>query len=261
MLASVPDQRFCDPFARNHVPRFVRPKRGGDERKRVSLKSPVRENRTLESVGGYWATGSPTAMAPEHHNLSWRHIVVLDAEKFLNPDAIKINLVLSSLYLAAYEILKSAIIDNIRDFLIFDYDVNGKPVLDKQYRDDVSNLHQDLLQASCLWLGQAGVITSDEVEEIGRIRKHRNEVAHELPQLLVERDRNLNLDYFLRIRELLEKIEIWWVRNVEILINPELDGLDIDDKDIRPGRVIALDHLISVALSDYLEEGGASGCT
>jgi hypothetical protein len=156
---------------------------------------------------------------------------VLDAEKFLSPEAIKSNLVLSSLYLAAYEILKSAIVDNVRDFFALDYDADGKPVLDKQYRDEVSRLHRDLLQASCLWLEKAGAITSDEVEQIGRIRRHRNEVAHELPQLLSERDRNLNLDYFLRLRELLEKIGIWWIRNFETPINPELDNVEIDDKD------------------------------
>lgn len=183
---------------------------------------------------------------------------MLDAEKFLNPEAIKSNLVLSSLYLAAYEILKSAIIDNARDFFASDYDADGKPVLDKQYRDEVSKLHRDLLQASCLWLEKVGAITSDEVEEIGRIRRHRNEVAHELPQLLSEHNRNINLDYFVRIRELLNKIEIWWIRNFEVLINPELDNVEIDDKDIRPGRVIALDYLISVALSDYLGEDEGS---
>jgi len=185
-------------------------------------------------------------------------MVMLDAEKFLNPEMIKNNLILSSLYLAAYEILKSAIIDNTRNFFASDYDADGKPVLDKQYHDEVSRLHRDPLQASCLWLEEMGSITSDEVEEIGKIRRHRNEVAHELPRLLSEPDRNLNLNYFVRIRELLTKIEIWWVRNFEMLVNPEFDGVEIEDKEIHPGRVIALDYLISVALSDYLKDEGST---
>lgn len=179
---------------------------------------------------------------------------MLDTEKFLDPQAIRGNLVLSSLYLAAYELLKSAIIDNIRDFFTTGYTEDGSPIVESQYRDEVTKRHGDKLRASCLWLEKAGVISDSEVEEIGSIRKHRNEVAHELPRLLSQRDLNLNLDYFLRIRELLEQIEVWWIRNVEIPIDPMFDSIEVDDIEIRPGRVIALDHVISVALSEYLEE-------
>ena len=175
---------------------------------------------------------------------------MVDSNKFLNPDAIKSNLILSALYLAAYELLKDAIIDNIRDFFSFEYR-NGKAIPDRQYEDEVIRVHKDLLYASCLWLSHNDVITESEVEEIKNIRRHRNQVAHELPKLLSDADLNLNTRYFLRIRELLEKIEVWWVKNVEIPVNSDFDGVDVNEKDIRPGRVIALDYVISVALTDY----------
>lgn len=177
----------------------------------------------------------------------------MDYNKFLNPDAIKSNLILSALYLTAYELLKDAIIDNIRDFFSFEYK-DGKTIPDKQYEDEVVRVHKYLLYASCLWLKRNDVITESEVEEIENIRKHRNQVAHELPKLLSDIDLNLNVGYFLRIRELLEKIEIWWVKNVEIPVNPDFDGVEVNEKDIRPGRVMALDYVISVAFSDYLKQ-------
>lgn len=109
------------------------------------------------------------------------------------------------------------------------------------------------MHASCLWLARAGVVDDEEVEEIAQIRRHRNQIAHELPRLLSERDLNLNLSYFIRIRELLEKIEMWWVREFEIPVNPDFDNVDIDEIEILPSRVIMLDYLINVVLAEYTQ--------
>ena len=161
-------------------------------------------------------------------------------------------MILSSLYLTAYELLKDAIIDNIRAFFSFEYK-GGKAISDEQYKDEVVRVHKDLMHASCLWLKRNGIITESEVKEVQNIRKHRNQVAHELPRLLIDADLNLNIGYFVKIRELLEKIELWWVKNVEIPTNSEFNGVEVSEKDIRPGRVIALDHVISIALADHLK--------
>jgi hypothetical protein len=177
----------------------------------------------------------------------------MDFDKFLNPNAIKNNLMLSALYLAAYEILKVAIIDNIKNFFYFEYR-NGKAIPSKRYKKEVIKMHKDLLYASCLWLERNEIITKSEVEEIERIRKHRNQIAHELPKLLANPDLNLNIAYFLRIRELLKKIELWWVQNVEIPTNPDFDNEDVNEGDIYPGRVVVLDHVISVALADHVQQ-------
>jgi hypothetical protein len=114
-----------------------------------------------------------------------------------------------------------------------------------QYKNEVTKVHKDLLHASCLWLQRNGAITEDDLRKIESIRRHRNQVAHELPRLLIDGDINLNLGYFLQIRELLEKIELWWVTNVEIPTNQDFDGDGISGKDIHPGRVILMDYIVS----------------
>lgn len=178
---------------------------------------------------------------------------MIDADKFLNPDRLKNNLMLASLYLSAYELLKAAIIDNISSFFATDY-VNGKPVKNYQYHDEVTKVDKDLLRASCSWLIKVGAITLHDIEEIQAIRKHRNEIAHELPKLLGDSELNLKLDYFVRIRELLGKIELWWVRNFDIPANSDFDGIEIEDSEIHPGRVIMLDYVISVVLAEHLSD-------
>jgi hypothetical protein len=47
---------------------------------------------------------------------------------------------------------------------------------------------------------------------------------------------------------LLRKIEIWWIENVEIPINPDLDGKAIDYEGIVLGLIITLQLLYNIAL-------------
>ena len=68
--------------------------------------------------------------------------------------------------------------------------------------------------------------------------------------MLFDTDLNVNVGYFLRIRELLEKIGIWYIKNVEIPVNPDFDGVEVDEKDICFARGIAIDYVISVVLAD-----------
>jgi len=67
----------------------------------------------------------------------------------------------------------------------------------------------------------------------------------------VDPELDFNVKYFLRIRELLQKIETWWVKNVDIPSNSDFDGVEVDERDIETGRVVILDYVISVALADY----------
>lgn len=47
---------------------------------------------------------------------------------------------------------------------------------------------------------------------------------------------------------LLRKIEVWWIREVEIPTNPDFDGREIDDAAIVPGPLIGLQVLQDIAL-------------
>ncbi len=55
-------------------------------------------------------------------------------------------------------------------------------------------------------------------------------------------------DRFIEIIGLVDKIERWWIVNVEIPTNPEFDGQDIDEAGIVPGGTMGLRVLIDIAL-------------
>ncbi len=167
-------------------------------------------------------------------------------DEVLNPENVQENLLRASLYLTVYELLKSAIIENIRQFFTFDYR-DGKPVPDQQYIDEVIRAHKDVLFASCLWLQSNGVIESVDIDNIRKIRSHRNQIAHELPEILFEPTLRVDEEHFWIIRALLTKIELWWMKNFDIPANSDFDDLVIGDEEIHPGRVVTLDYIIITA--------------
>lgn len=179
-------------------------------------------------------------------------IAVIDAEetkgvwtKFLSPETMRTNLLMVSLYLAAFEILKSTVTDRTENFFTFD-DVNGQPQLHPKYQE-VASLNKNPLQASLLWLKQNDAITSDDILMFDIIRQHRNELAHQLPHFLIDTSRNIDTQNFENIRYLLRKIETWWIQQVDIPSNSDYDGIEIRDEDIQPGSVTVLDAIIEMA--------------
>ena len=169
--------------------------------------------------------------------------------KFLTPDVLRHNLILCSLYLAAYELLKTSVIDHLKSFFS-NWSQNGKQ-LGQDYGQHVSMLNpKDPFHASCLWMRQNGALNDDDLAQLDRIRKHRNAIAHELPSFISDVDYLVDLEQLRAIRGLIEKIERWWVREVEIPANPDYDGVEVKDEDITPGTVIAIDLIMKLAFEN-----------
>jgi hypothetical protein len=99
-----------------------------------------------------------------------------------------------------------------------------------------------------LVLVESQVISTEDLAEIQGIRDHRNELAHELPSFIAEVERELDVQRLEQIRLLVEKVERWWIREVDIPTNPEYDGREVADEGIRPGIVMVLDMVIATAL-------------
>jgi hypothetical protein len=131
-------------------------------------------------------------------------------DKFSNPESLKSNLITASLYLAAYEILRASVIDSIRDFFACEFNENGEAVHNK-YQDKVLSLDKSPLRASLLWLKGMSAINESDVELIDNIRKHRNELAHDLPKFITNVNNKINVDLLGSIYELTAKVDRWWI--------------------------------------------------
>lgn len=169
----------------------------------------------------------------------------LSVEKLLNPDILKRNLIVASLYLSAYEILKGAVIDQPKSFFT---DFTSQDLKSsKKYKAEVRSLHKDEFQASCLWHVSNDIITSAEFDEIQVLRRHRNEIAHELASFLIDIDKEVNIQYLRAILRLLTKIDRWWIMNFQLLINSDYDGVEVNEADVKSGRMVLLDVIIQSA--------------
>jgi len=169
--------------------------------------------------------------------------------KFLNPEALRSNLIAASLFLAAYETLRASIIDRIRGFFTHDFDENGM-IVGEAYGTKVLSLDKSPLRASVLWLKEMSAIDDFDIAQIDRIREHRNELAHDLPTFIATAEAEINIQLLSEILALVTKIDRWWIREVDIPTNPDYDGREVADCDICSGNMAFLQMMIQIAVGE-----------
>jgi hypothetical protein len=166
---------------------------------------------------------------------------------FLDPDILRRNLIVASIYIAAFELLKNTIVDRIRDFFTTGFDQSGLRI-DPKYQSEVLVRNSSRVYASLDWLKESQAIDGNDVANFERVKKCRNEIAHEIPRILME---GLPDEFPARFSEMvciLDKIERWWIVNVEISTAPQLVGEEIDEENIIPGPIIGLRLMLDIAL-------------
>lgn len=180
-------------------------------------------------------------------------------EDFLNPEVLRSNLIIASLYIAAFEFLKSTIVDRIRSFYVIGFDQNGLRI-DPEYQTAVLLKNRSPVYASLEWLKKSQAIDDNDIAVFERVKKCRNGFAHAITGMLMS---GLPSDLPARFSEmvsLLDKIERWWIVNVEITTDPQFDGQEIDEEGIIPGPIIGLRPMMDIALGSeedsrkYLDE-------
>jgi hypothetical protein len=170
-------------------------------------------------------------------------------EEFLNPEILKTKLISTSIYLAAFEILKDSIIERIETFFTDSFGPQGN-ILSPEYKTEVESKHKSKVRASLEWLKDQEAITADDIEAFNKIRESRNEVAHEIPKLLGGESSVDLAQQFEQMVALLRKIEVWWIVNFELAINPDYRDAEIDEGGIIPGPLLTLQLMLEIALGD-----------
>ena len=107
----------------------------------------------------------------------------------LSPEEVTRRLTYVGLTLLTFELLASMIIKPIKFFYLATSFPPDWPF--KSYKDDVESLHKDIFEASLMYLrDKMQSIENSDLETIKELRRHRNELAHELvdrlPELRIE---------------------------------------------------------------------------
>ena len=170
-------------------------------------------------------------------------------EEFLNPELLREKLISASIYLATYEFLIDRIVERIESFFTNGFDANG-PIVSSKYKAEVLSRNTSRVYASLSWLQEQGAIDGKDLAAFEAIKKCRNEVAHELPKLISGESEITFVEQFPVMVALLRKIEVWWIVNLEIPINPDFADADIAEDGIVPGPVLTLRLMIDIALGE-----------
>jgi hypothetical protein len=104
--------------------------------------------------------------------------------------------------------------------------------------------------ASAIWFRNSGALSDDDLGRLREIREHRNFVAHHIPEILGSVEAEVRPDLLRAIADIVRKIDIWWIREVEIPTNPDLDSTAPDETDLDATfsmRMAVLDLLLQVA--------------
>jgi len=169
--------------------------------------------------------------------------------KFLNPDSLKLNLIRASLYLTCWEMLKESVVDQPRGFFCMGL-MEGEETISPEYAAEVLALAKDPLIASALWFRKMEAISDDDIALLRKLRSHRNEVAHRLPEFLASVKAEVKLEFFKEIFFLVQKIDKWWIQEIEIPINPEYDDRQLTQEDldgVKSMRMVFMALLIEMA--------------
>lgn len=166
-------------------------------------------------------------------------------ERFLDPDVVRPSLFMATMFITTFEILKNSIVDRIRDFYSIGWSEEGTTV-SPDYEAKVLTRNKSAVYASLNWLHEHQTINDEDLKTFESLKKTRNLLAHQLFEVVTGQVESNHTDQFAVLVELLRKIEVWWVVNVEIPINPDYDDAEVDEKGIVPGAILSLQMLLEV---------------
>ncbi len=167
-------------------------------------------------------------------------------ERFLDPEVIAPSLFLATMFITTFEILKNSVVERIRGFYSIGFN-EGKQLVVPKYQREVISRNKSVLYASLAWLQEHEAIDEKDLETFERLKKIRNQLAHQLFESVTGQAESEHEAQFPVLVELLRKIEVWWVINLEIPTNPDYAGQEIDEEGIVPGSILSLQMLIQVA--------------
>jgi hypothetical protein len=153
------------------------------------------------------------------------------------------SLAYAGFILVAFELVKSLIVNPIK---VFYSDVTfGEGMPFKSYEEDVLFRHKNEFEACLLYLRDfMEAIDSEDLLAIQNLRKHRNDLAHDL----VNRLHELEIENFARLLEKVNKALFKlsnYRTNMEIGADPEFQNKGIDWETVKGHEYIILEEILN----------------
>ena len=145
--------------------------------------------------------------------------------------------------LVAFQLVKSLIVNPTKAFYAYTTFADGLEF--KSYEEDVLFRHKDQFEACLLYLRDfMEAIDSEDVLTIQSLRKHRNDLAHDLPNML----HDLDIEHYLPLLEKTNKA-LFKLSNYQIYIdigsNPKFKNKGIDWDTIKGPQYALFEEILN----------------
>lgn len=173
----------------------------------------------------------------------------------LNEDVLKFNINFAALFVLNFECLKDYIITQPRTFysdvLIKDGELCCEET--EEYKKEVRSLEKNIENASLRWFMNTDAITEEDYNLYQKLRERRNYITHELLKNLnngfIETDAKL----YVKLLELYQKIDKWWINEIEIPISGEVLPDEYDSEQVLGGQAMILSIINDIIFDNNKE--------
>ncbi|MBT2764049.1 hypothetical protein [Paenibacillus sp. ISL-20] len=174
-------------------------------------------------------------------------------ENFLNPQTLKGNLIKTSMFITAFELLKDRVIDHPKTLFCDDLDSEGW-IINENYQIKVLSRNKSPLYASLDWFEEMETISEEDIEIFNKLKDYRNKLTHEMADIISQ---GINEEeYYKLFSDLInffEKIDKWWILNFELAIDPDIEIEHVDENSVQSGPVLMLKVMLDIVFSDEEE--------
>jgi len=173
-----------------------------------------------------------------------------DLAAHIEPTNTRRLLTLVGLYLVAYELVNSGVIDGVRGFFSHDWEAARGWIVDEQYRRDVTAGYKTELDGCINWLTEANAITPADADAIQRLRNERNRVAHEINAVIVDPSFRIDREPLIAAADVLKHLAIFF-GGITIDTDEQFDGQDVDREGIESGSTLVFSHVLAAFFAEY----------
>ena len=154
-------------------------------------------------------------------------------------------LIRAGTFLTGYELVKTSIIDGVKDFYLTGFNEEGL-TYSPHYKTEVLPLGKGAFRASVAWLVNRDALSDEQADQLDAISAHRHELAHELHRFLIDPDVSIDTSQLSALIEILHSLDIFW-GTIELETSGEFDPNQIDYQGIRSIWGLLLDYLAELS--------------
>ena len=157
-------------------------------------------------------------------------------QNLFDEDTLRKNIEFASLFVLNYECLKEYVVSQVREFYSDSISfVQGEMIFkeSENYKKNVRSLANKIDTASIMWFVNAGAITEQELDLYHTCRKRRNDMT-----------------LFLDMVHLYQKIDNWWINEIEIPTSAEKIPADYNRDQVFGGQAFVLSAINDIILAN-----------